>query len=601
MRQSAALLFCLSLVLGLATSVAHSSAPGAIVQSPAPSPSDPPFWARPRPAQPRNAPECDCAADTTLKPQGRGALSPLSIGLAIGGLAFLLLLWRWTRPKPIASSTARFTPAVTPTGTLKAAAARIPLSPAPMTHSLAVAEGPSGTDGDIELAESEEEPTTEESLKFYSDVANSLSEAIEKHPDRQDLWRKLFEVYSTSKMASEFVNLAYAFLERHGGRSNQHWYEIGSMGRILLPEHELFRDFGDKPAARRTLQFRRYYDRKLDQGAMFRAQEKLEAGFNAVRNQEDFKSLLRRALADGAQRPSPVAPAPLLDLGEQGARIFMKREDRRRASDENLINSIGQVLLAQHLGHRRVLTATRDGTHAIATATVAARLGMECVVYISESDLHRQYARVLSLRRLGALVRPVRIDDESRFGDPRQYALTDWLENPGESQYICGLSGGPQPFPMIVGEFQASVGHEAAVQMQNLAGRPPEAVVAHAADGYFGLGLLRGFLEHETVKLYYVDAPDPDHSEVDGASSMYLREHRWLRDSGRVLYVDGQDSDAMRVVEQFHGAGTSLNAATGRSLAYARQVALQSDPGQTVLVAYSGQADAGFRTGGSDY
>lgn len=601
MRRSAALFFGLSLVLGIASGAAQNSVPGNSVQSPAPSPSDPPFWARPRPAQPRNAPECDCAGEAALKPRDRGPLSPLSIGLAIGGVAFLLLLWRWTRPRPLATSPPRYPTAAQAPGPAKPVATRPSTPPVPISAPAPTVEGPSGTDGEIELAESEEEPTTEESLKFYSDVANSLSEAIEKHPDRQDLWRKLFEVYGTSKMASEYVNLAYAFLERHGGRSNPHWREIGSMGRVLLPEHELFREFGDKPAPQRTLQFRRYYDRKLDQGAMFRAQEKLEAGFNSVRNQGDFKALLRRALADGAQRPSPVAPAPLLDLGDQGARIFLKREDRRRASDENLINAIGQVLLAQHLGHRRVLTATRDGTHAIATATFASRLGMECVVYISEDDLHRQYARVLTLRRLGALVRPVRIDEESRFSDPRQYAITDWLENPDESQYICGLSGGPQPFPMIVGEIQSSVGQEAAEQMRNLAGRPPEAVVAHSADGFFGLGLLRGFLELETVKLYYVDAPDPDHADAEGSDCMYLREHRWLRDTGRVLYVDGQDSDAMRVVEQFHGAGTSLNAATGRSLAHARQVALQSDPDQTVLVAYSGQADSGFRTGGGDY
>lgn len=612
MRRAAVLLLSLSLVQGLAIGAVGASLAWtgtAAAQSPTPSPSDPPFWARPRPAQPAPAAECDCPG-TGGDASPSDGISPLTLFIAIGGLALLFLLWRWTRPTPAPAAPRPTAPAAAATAARspEPAAPRRAPPPAPRTPpsrppepALAPMEPPDGRPERIELVESGEEPTTAESLKFYRDVANSLSEAIEKHPERQDLWRKLFEVYSTAKMPGEFVNLAYAFLERHGGAANPHWREIGVMGCSLVPEHELFREFGEKKSsARRTLQFRRYYDRQLDQGALFRAQEKLEAAFSAVRQRPEFQALLRRALADGAQRPSPVAPVPLIDLGDQGARIFLKREDRRRANDEILINAIGQVMLAQHLGLHQVVTATRDGTHALATATVAARLGMECAVYIAESDLRAHYSRVLALRKLGAHVRPVRTDEESRFHDARQYALTDWIEHPEQSQYICGLSGGPQPFPMIVGELQAVVGHEAAEQMQRLTGGLPGAVLSHARDGYFGMGLLRGFLDHPAVKLYYLDAPDPDLGDADNARALFLREHRWLRDTGRVLYMDGNDSEGMRLIEQFHSSGTSLHAATGRTLAQARQIALQSGPGETVLVAYSAQEDDDLRDAGAD-
>lgn len=567
----------------------------------APSPSDPPFWARPRPVAPTSTPACDCG--DAIPEERKPFLSPGLIALATASIALLLFIWRWARPRPRPSTATRaspYTPVRRTAAPVRVSAADAPTMVLPVfpAHVERVLETPEADH--IELSNSEEEPTSADSLKFYSDVANSLSEAIEKNPGRLDLWRKLFEVYSTSKMANQYVNLAYSFLDRHNGRSNPHWHDIGIMGRQLLPEHELFREFGDKAASPRTLQFRRYYDQKLDQGALFRAQEKLEAGYNEVRKRSDYQALLRKALVDGAQRPSPIAPVPVIDLGSDGARIYLKREDRRRAHDDVLINAIGQVMLAQHLGHRQVLTATRDGTHGLATATVAARLGLECVVYISEHDLRAHYARVLSLRRLGAQVRPVRTDPESRFSDPRQYALTEWIENADHSQYICGLSGGPQPFPMIVGELQASIGIEAAEQMQRMTGRLPGAVVTHARDGYFGLGLLRGFLEHPTVKLYCVDAPDPDHIDPEHEAADSLREYRWLRDTGRVTYLDGNDSEGMRIIEQFHGAGTPLHAATGRTLAHARQIALQSEPDDAVLVAYGSQEGTHWRGGSAN-
>ena len=580
---------------------------------PAQSPSDPPFWARPRPAQPVTPAECACdeKAGAQNDASGSGRSTVTGIVLAIGGLLLLGVLWRSMRERPSAGASSRTTavrPTPSPAAPVIATPVQQPQRPSadrvepapyePLVHDA----GPEQIELD-EWVDPAGAAVSKESQDFYREVANSLSEALTKNPSRQDLWRKLFEVYSTAAMSGEFVNLAYAFLELHGGHGNPHWVDIGTMGHSMLPEHELFREFGAKPAARRIMQFRRFYDRKLDQGALFRVQEKLEAGFNRVRANPEFNALLRRALTDGVQRPSPLASVPELEPGADGAHIFLKREDRRRVNDDILINALGQVLLAQHLGCKQVLAATRDGVHGQAVATVAARLGLGCVVYIAEADLRRHYARVLSMRKLGAQVRPVHTGTDSRFDDARQYAVSAWIENLEPSQYISGLSGGPQPFPMIVGEFQSAIGTEALGQMKQQTGRAPGAVVVHARDGYFGMGLLRGFLDQPAVKLYYVDAPDPDQAEEDrppASGHLFLREHRWLRDTGRVNYLDGNDQDAMRIVEQYHAAGTSLPTDTARTLAHARQIAQLSDPQDTVLVMYSSQDDAGPRAASSD-
>ena len=408
-----------AIVLGLAALAQATPGLAQAPQSPpAPSPSDPPFWARPRPAP---APICEPAAQNAATEQ-RGP-SALTTGLLVaGGMFSLFLLWRRFQPQPEESytpATAPVAPAapppLPPSDGLDPRAARLrpapraaPEKPAPTTpEEVALADMRTMT---IELAQDEPGAESAGAQAFYAEIAASLVAALYKEPERQDLRRKLLEIYFAAHQTNEFVALAHDYLQYNRGHPDQFWPDIGAMGARLAPDHESFRDFAQGKryaSARRSSEQRRFHERNVDQGRMYTAQQALAADFERLRADPAFRTALGQLLADQVRRPAPLAASPELTYVADGAQILVKHEDRRRFHDDNLINVIGQILLAQRLGRTRVVTATRNGMHGHAVAGAAARLGMECHIYITERDLNRHYARVLSMRRLGANIRPI--------------------------------------------------------------------------------------------------------------------------------------------------------------------------------------------------
>lgn len=613
-----------ALLLAVAAATTAAAMPALAQSPPAASPSDPPFWARPRQAP---APVCDPA-----NPSGQVAPRPgpsaLGTGLTVAGVMFsLFLLWRRFQPRPEAQEylppakepTRAPPPAPPPGNGLDPRAARLrPASPpaekppAPTTpEEVALADMRTMT---IELAQDEPGAESAGAQAFYAEIAASLVAALHKEPDRQDLRRKLLEIYFAAHQSDAFVSLAYDYLQHNRGRPDQFWPDIGAMGAKLVPGHDLFDSFapGKRPPARRSSQQRRFHERNVDPGRLYGAQQALAGDFDRLRKDPAFRNSLHQLLAEAVRRPAPLAASPELSYVADGGQIFIKHEDRRRYHDDDLISAIGQLLVAQRLGRTRVVTATRNGMHGHAVASVAARLGLECHVYITERDLSRHYARVLSMRRLGASIRPIPAGADEA-ADPRRNALEAWLDDPAKAQYVSGLTGGPSPFPEMVREFLSVVGAETLEQMQQLTGAPPNIVIAGVADGHLGLGLLQGLLEHRTVELHCVeekaearpiDAPLPDTAgppETLARDTPTQREHHWLRETRRVQYVEGDEQETMRVIEQYHATGTTLYTQSARTLAYARSLARRRDRKDTIVVLLTGQEGADFRSLGNDW
>ena len=590
------------------------------------SPSAPPFWARPKPT-PANC-ACDTPSSTALAPEER---SGLRTGLLAGGGVVLLFLLarRFLRKAEPAEAPARVLtvppvpvpadpslPAGFDPRARLAAARQPPKAEAAATTAVPAAdfkfEDPSTTS--VEMAEDEPGAGSDRATEFYSEVAYSLLDALHKEPTRQDLRFKLLEIYFARKQVNEFVTLAHEYLERNRGLRDQPWREIASMGIRLAPEHVLFGGGAPKDAprpARRLHQMRRFHERDIDQGRMYSAQQALTADFETLREDASFQTTLRQTLVDAARRPSPLTASPELSHVADVARIYIKHEDRRRFHDDLMMNVFGQMLVAQRLGRTRVVTATRDGNLGHLVASAAARLGLECMVYITERDLNRYYARVLSMRRLGAILRPIPGSVDQEQPDPRRAALEAWLNDPATTQYVSGLTGGPAPYPEMIREFLSTIGRETVEQMRETAGGLPKAVVTAASDGHLGLGMLEGLLEHGDVKLYCVEEKKPVEALADSepeqkgelpAPQLRLRrEHHWLRATERVEYVDGDEHETLRIVEQFHATGTTLFTDSARALAQARALARRLDPKESVVVLLTNQEGADFRSTANDW
>ena len=593
------------------------------------SPSAPPYWARPKPSA-TNCP-CDDQPLSVLAPAGR---SGLVTGLLSGGgliLLFVIARRLLRKPEPAEARPRTFTAPPAP--------AAVPADPAlpagfdPRTrlvtaHSAAKAEPASTTATqapedfafedprtvEVELAQDEPSAGSDRATEFYSEVAFSLLDALHKEPTRQDLRFKLLEIYFARKQVNEFVTLAHEYLDRNRGFRDATWREISSMGIRLAPELVLFGGGAPKDTprpVRRVHQMRRFHERDIDQGRMYSAQQALRADFETLSEDASFGTALRQILADAVRRPSPLTASPELSHVADVARIFIKHEDRRRFHDDMMINVYGQLLVARHLGRTRVVTATRDGNLGHIVASAAARLGLECMVYITERDLNHYYARVLSMRRLGAILRPIPGSVDQEQPDPRRAALEAWLNDPATTQYISGLTGGPAPYPEMIREFLSIIGRETAEQMQETGGLP-NAVVTATSDGHLGLGLLQGLLEQGEVKLYCVEEKRPAEAPADVEAEQALgdlppprlllrREHHWLHATRRVEYVDGDEHETLRIIEQFHATGTTLFTDSARALAQARALARRMEPKESVVVLLTNQEGADFRSAGNDW
>ncbi|MDF1819593.1 MAG: tryptophan synthase subunit beta [Immundisolibacteraceae bacterium] len=378
--------------------------------------------------------------------------------------------------------------------------------------------------------------------------------------------------------------------------------------------------------------FGNYGGRFVSETLMLPLQE-LEAAYLQCRNDESFRQQLQQDLIDYVGRPSSLYYAERLSEQVGGARIFLKREDLNHTGAHKINNTVGQALVALRMGKTRIIAETGAGQHGVATATVAARLGLECVVYMGVDDIKRQALNVYRMRLLGAQV--VGVDSGScTLKDAMNEAMRDWVANVDTTFYIIGTVAGPHPYPMMVRDFQTVIGEEAREQMQRQHGQLPDAVVACVGGGSNAIGMFHSFLGDDVVRIYGVEAGGDGietgrHAAPLGAGEpgvlhgnrTYLMqdedgqiiethsisagldypgvgpEHAWLKDSGRVDYVAVTDDQAMTAFHQLtltEGIMPALE--SSHAMAYAVELAAGMKPDQAVLVCLSGRGDKDVHT-----
>lgn len=363
------------------------------------------------------------------------------------------------------------------------------------------------------------------------------------------------------------------------------------------------------------------------------ALDELESIYRRLKDDPEFQAQFDYDLAHYVGRPSPLYFAERWTRETGGAQLYLKREDLNHTGAHKINNTIGQALLAKHTGKKRVIAETGAGQHGVATATVAARLGLECHVFMGEEDVHRQSLNVYRMKLLGAEVIPVTSGSKT-LKDAMNEAMRDWVTNVDNTFYIIGTCAGPHPYPELVRNFQSVIGREARQQSLDQAGKLPDALVACVGGGSNAIGLFHPFLEDESVAMYGVEAGGygletgkhaaPLNDGIPGVlhgNRTYLMEdengqiiethsisagldypgvgpeHSWLKDIGRVDYVSINDDEAMnafRKLTKVEGIMPALE--SSHAIAYAEKLAKQMDPDQMVVVNLSGRGDKDILT-----
>lgn len=363
------------------------------------------------------------------------------------------------------------------------------------------------------------------------------------------------------------------------------------------------------------------------------ALEELEQAWRHHLGDDDFLARLDSDLAHFVGRPSPLYLAENLTRKAGGARIVLKREDLNHTGAHKINNTVGQALLARAMGKNRVIAETGAGQHGVATATVAARLGMECVVYMGSEDVRRQSVNVYRMKLLGAEV--VAVDSGSRtLKDALNEAMRDWVTNIDDTFYVLGTVAGPHPYPAMVRDFNAVVGREARAQMLEEYGTLPTTLVACVGGGSNAMGLFYPFIDDDNVAMVGVEAAGRGLSGHEHAASLcagrvgvlhgsrtYLLdddagqirdthsvsagldypgvgpEHAWLKDSGRAQYVGIDDEQALAAFHELtrtEGIMPALESA--HAIAHAMKIAAGMSADEIVLVNLSGRGDKDINT-----
>ncbi len=357
------------------------------------------------------------------------------------------------------------------------------------------------------------------------------------------------------------------------------------------------------------------------------ALDEVERTYGKLRKSRKFQKELDGWYRDYAGRPSLLTFAPRLSEA-WGAKIYLKREDLNHTGSHKINNCIGQALLCKAMGKRRVIAETGAGQHGVATATVAAKFGFDCTVYMGAEDVRRQALNVYRMQLLGATVVPV-TSGNGTLKDATNEAMRDWAKNVQHTHYIIGSVIGPHPFPTMVRDFQSVIGREARRQMKKQAGKLPNAVIACVGGGSNAIGIFHGFLKDKKVRLIGIeaggkgDAPGENSATVTfggigyfhGARSLFIQgdsgqikdvhsvsagldypgvgpEHAYLATSGRAEYRKIGDNAAVEAFEEFSRLEGILPALeTSHSLAYTRELAGQLGRKGRILVCLSGRGD----------
>lgn len=363
------------------------------------------------------------------------------------------------------------------------------------------------------------------------------------------------------------------------------------------------------------------------------ALEELEALYQRLSTDPDFQAEFDYDLAHYVGRPSPLYLAERLTAKVGGAQIYLKREDLNHTGAHKVNNTIGQALLAKHMGKPRVIAETGAGQHGVATATVAARLGLKCQVYMGAEDVQRQSLNVYRMKLLGAEVIPVTSGSRT-LKDAMNEAMRDWVTNVDDTFYIIGTVAGPHPYPKLVRDFQCVIGREARAQCLAQYGKLPDALVACVGGGSNAIGLFHPFLEDTGVAMYGVEAGglgletgqhaaplaagrpgvlhgnrtylmEDDAGQIIETHSVSAGldypgvgpEHSWLKDIGRVNYVNATDEEALtafRELTRVEGIMPALESA--HAVAYAMKLAATMRSDQTIVVNLSGRGDKDIHT-----
>ncbi len=363
------------------------------------------------------------------------------------------------------------------------------------------------------------------------------------------------------------------------------------------------------------------------------ALEELDALYSRLKDDPEFQAAFDKDLAHYVGRPSPLYHAERWSRELGGAQIYLKREDLNHTGAHKVNNTIGQALLAKYTGKQRVIAETGAGQHGVASATVAARMGLECQVYMGAEDVKRQALNVYRMKLLGAEVIPVTSGSQT-LKDAMNEAMRDWATNVDNTFYIIGTAAGPHPYPQLVRDFQCVIGREARQQCLNQTGRLPDALVACIGGGSNAIGLFHPFLEDSDVKMYGVEAGGlgvetgkhaaPLNDGIPGVlhgNRTYLMEdengqilethsvsagldypgvgpeHSWLKDLGRADYVainDDEALDAFRHLTRVEGIMPALE--SSHAIAYAHKLAPTMDKDQTIIVNLSGRGDKDIHT-----
>ena len=366
---------------------------------------------------------------------------------------------------------------------------------------------------------------------------------------------------------------------------------------------------------------------------LIEALDRLKAEYEHYRNDPAFRAEFEYELKHYVGRPSPVYRAKRWSEHFGGAQVYLKREDLNHTGAHKINNTVGQAMLAKRMGKPRVIAETGAGQHGVATATVAARYGMECVVYMGSEDIRRQAQNVYRMKLLGASVVPVESGSKT-LKDALNEAMRDWVTNVNDTFYIIGTVAGPHPYPMMVRDFQSVIGIEAKWQMLEMVGRQPDAVLACVGGGSNAMGLFYPYIVEENVRLVGVEAAGHGLESGKHAATLcagtpgvlhgnrtYLMqdengqiiethsisagldypgvgpEHAWLKDSGRAEYVAVTDDEALAAFHnlcRLEGIIPALE--SSHALAYAAKMAPCMRTDQILLINLSGRGDKDMQT-----
>jgi tryptophan synthase beta chain len=363
------------------------------------------------------------------------------------------------------------------------------------------------------------------------------------------------------------------------------------------------------------------------------ALDELQAAYAEAQRDPEFLAELHSELRQFVGRPNPLYHAERLSRELGGAQIFLKREDLNHTGAHKINNAVGQALLARRMGKRRLIAETGAGQHGVATATVATRYGMECVVYMGEEDIQRQSSNVYRMRLLGATVAPVRSGSRT-LKDALNEALRDWVSNVEGTFYVIGTVAGPHPYPEMVRNFHRVIGDEARAQCLEQTGRLPDVCIACVGGGSNAMGLFYPFIEDSSVRLIGVEAaglgietgkhaapltagrPGVLHGnrtylmsdangQIEATHSISAGldypgvgpEHAFLKDIGRAEYVAASDAEALAAFHKLSRVEGIIPALeTSHAIAYAMQLAAQMRPEQSIIINLSGRGDKDIHT-----